>query len=64
MVQYLDKNSGFAQWNANKNNTQKKSGLGGFMWWFLIFVAAWWTVGLFIAGILAVKIWLELFKMV
>ncbi|MBQ7949623.1 MAG: membrane protein insertase YidC [Alphaproteobacteria bacterium] len=47
MVQYLDKNSGFAQWNANKNNAQKKSGLGGFMWWFLIFVAAWWTVGLF-----------------
>ena len=47
MVQYMDNNSGFAQWNANKNNAQKKSGLGGFMWWFLIFVAAWWTVGLF-----------------
>lgn len=47
MVQYLDKNSGFNQWNANRNNAQKKSGLGGFLWWFVIFMAAWWTVGLF-----------------
>ena len=45
MVQYMDRNSGFAQWNANKNATAKKSPFGGFMWWFLIFVAIWWLLG-------------------
>ena len=45
MVQYMDNNSGFAQWNANKNATTKKSTFGGFMWWFLIFVAVWWLLG-------------------
>lgn len=44
MVQYMDKNSGFAQWNANKNAT-KKSPMSGFMWWFLIFVGVWWLLG-------------------
>ncbi|MBQ8294332.1 MAG: membrane protein insertase YidC [Alphaproteobacteria bacterium] len=45
MVQYLDKNSGFAQWNANKNAAQKKSPFSGFLWWTLIFVVAWWAIG-------------------
>ena len=45
MVQYMDRNSGFAQWNANKNATAKKSSAGGFVWWFLIFVAVWWLLG-------------------
>ena len=45
MVQYMDKNSGVAQWNANKNANVKKSPFSGFMWWFLIFVAVWWLLG-------------------
>ena len=49
MVQYMDKNSGFAQWNANKNANAKKSSMGGFMWWFLIFVAVWWLLGAWLA---------------
>ena len=47
MVQYLDNNnSGFAAWNANRNNTAKKGKLGGFLWWFVIFMAAWYAMGL------------------
>lgn len=42
MVQYMNNNSGFNQWNANKNATTKKS---GFFWWFLVFLTAWWLVG-------------------
>ena len=46
MVQYLDNNnSGFAAWNANRNNTAKKGKLGGFLWWFVVFMAAWWAIG-------------------
>ncbi len=45
MVQYMDRNSGFAQWNANKNATAKKSAFSGFMWWFLIFIGIWWLLG-------------------
>lgn len=45
MVRYLDKNSGFAQWNANKNASAKKSPMSGFLWWFLIFVGVWWLLG-------------------
>ena len=44
MVKYLDNNnSGFATWNANQN--KKKGGLGGFLWWFIVFMAAWWAIG-------------------
>jgi YidC/Oxa1 family membrane protein insertase len=42
MVQYMNNNSGFNQWNANKNATTKKS---GFFWWFLVFLTAWWLIG-------------------
>ncbi len=47
MVKYLDNNSGFAQWNANKNATAKKSMFGGFLWWFILFFAAMWAFGAF-----------------
>ena len=36
-------------WNANKNADQKKSPFSGFLWWTLIFVAAWWMVGVFMS---------------
>lgn len=49
MVQYLDKNSGFNMWNANKNATQKRSVFSGILWWFLIFIAAWWLIGVFMS---------------
>lgn len=45
MVKYLDNNSGFAQWNANKNATTKKSVFKSFLWWCLLFFAAWWAIG-------------------
>ncbi len=41
----MNRNSGFAQWNANKNANEKKSPMSGFMWWFLIFVGVWWLLG-------------------
>lgn len=51
MVQYMDnKNSGFNMWNANRAATQqKKSPFSGFLWWTLVFVAAWWLVGVFMS---------------
>lgn len=45
MVRYLDNNSGFAAWNANKNATAKKSSFGGFLWWVVVFTAVWWAIG-------------------
>ena len=45
MVQYMDKNSGFNMWNANKNATQKKSSKHGFFWWLFLFLIAWWAIG-------------------
>ena len=45
MVQYMNNNaSGFNQWNANKNATAKKGGFSGFLWWLLVFMAAWWIL--------------------
>ena len=50
MVQYLDNNnSGFATWNANRAAMKKRGGLG-FLWWFIIFMAAWWAIGIFIGN--------------
>ncbi len=50
MVQYMDnKQSGFNMWNANKNVTQKKSSFSGFLWWTLLFIAAWWAIGAFMS---------------
>ena len=51
MVQYMDnKNSGFNMWNANRAATApKKSPFSGFLWWTLVFIAAWWMVGVFMS---------------
>ncbi len=49
MVQYMDKNSGFNMWNANKNATQKRSPFSGFLWWTFLFIAAWWAIGAFMS---------------
>lgn len=49
MVQYMDKNSGFNMWNANKDAAQRKSPLSGFLWWTLLFFSAWWLLGTFMA---------------
>ena len=44
MVKYLDNNnSGFAAWNANKSAQKKLT--HGFLWWFIIFMAVWWALG-------------------
>lgn len=44
MVKYLDNNSGFRQWNAARDASAKKSRLGGFLWWLILFLAAWWLM--------------------
>lgn len=47
MVKYLDNNSGFRAWNANRDSAAskaKKPGLGSFLWWVAIIVSAWWLV--------------------
>ncbi len=46
MVKFLDKNSGFAQWNANKNAASRRSRLGGILWWVIIFMASWWLISI------------------
>ena len=45
MVKYMDKNSGFNQWNAAQNANAKKPGFSGFLWWTLLFLVAWWAIG-------------------
>ncbi len=44
-----NRNSGFNMWNSNRNAaaaaTTKKSALSGFFRWILLFLAAWWLVG-------------------
>ena len=50
MVKYMDNNvSGFNMWNANRAAAQKKSGFSGFLWWMLMFFAAWWMLGTIIS---------------
>ena len=44
MVKYMNNNSGFQQWNAAKDAAQKKSPWMGFLWWVILFVAAWWMM--------------------
>lgn len=46
MVRFLDNNSGFAQWNANKQAAKTKGGLGRVLWWVLIFLISWWLVSI------------------
>ncbi|MBR5904140.1 MAG: membrane protein insertase YidC [Alphaproteobacteria bacterium] len=45
MVQYLNNNSGFNQWNSMQQNKPKKS--MGIFGWILTFLLAWWVSGLF-----------------
>ena len=47
MVQYMDNSSGFNMWNANRNATARRSPFSGFLWWMMMFLAAWWLLGLF-----------------
>ena len=47
MVQYLDNNSGFAQW-ASMQSEKKPKKKFSFFKWFLIFLFAWWLTGLFV----------------
>lgn len=48
MVKFLDNNnSGFAAWNANRGAAAKpKSKLGGFFWWFILFIGSWWLISM------------------
>lgn len=43
MVQYMDNQSGFNQWN--QMNAKKSSKISGFWWWMLLFLFAWWIMG-------------------
>ena len=50
MVQYLDNNSGFNAWNANRNSGAKsKSRIGGFLWWMILFFGSWWLINMWTA---------------
>ncbi len=49
MVKYMDNNSGFAQWNANRNTTKQRGTLGGFIWWMILFIASWWLLSAWMA---------------
>lgn len=47
MVKFLDNNSGFAQWNANrKSPMSRRSRIGGALWWMIIFLISWWLVSI------------------
>ena len=49
MVQYLDNNSGFAQWaNMQNQRKQKPEKKFSFFKWLLIFLLAWWVMGVWI----------------
>lgn len=45
MVQYMNNNSGFNQWNQINTN-KKPSKFSGFLWWLFLFLFAWWIMGL------------------
>ena len=45
MVRYLDNNSGFNQWAAQQAQ-KKPSRFAGFFWWVLLFLFAWWIMGI------------------
>lgn len=47
MVKYLDNNSGFNQWNSMQTQKKQSKSLG-FWGWLLLFLLAWWVMGLFI----------------
>ena len=45
MVQYMDNNSGFNQWNAMRDVQKKPSRFSRFFWWTVLFLLAWWIMG-------------------
>ena len=48
MVKYLDNNSGFNQWAANKDAQNKRGlSLSRILWWMFFIMAAWWLIGMF-----------------
>ena len=52
MVKYLDNNSGFNMWNANRaaaTNAKPKSRIGGFLWWGILFLGTWWLFSMWTA---------------
>ena len=49
MVRYMNNNSGFQQWNAAREANTKKSRVGGILWWFILFLAAWWLMSWWMA---------------
>ncbi len=52
MVKYLDNNSGFNMWNANKSaadGARPKSRLGNFLWWGILFLGTWWLFSMWMA---------------
>ena len=44
MVQYMDNQSGFSQWN--QMNTKRTSKISSFWWWMFLLVFAWWIMGI------------------
>ncbi|MBR6598299.1 MAG: membrane protein insertase YidC [Alphaproteobacteria bacterium] len=46
MVKVLDTSSGFNQWNANRNATERRRTFPGFVLWFMVFMLSWWAIGL------------------
>ena len=48
MVKYLDNNSGFNNWAAMQSQQKKQSKSIGFWSWLILFLLAWWIMGLFI----------------
>ena len=50
MVKYLDNNSGFNTWNANRATAAKRgSRIGGFVWWLILFFGSWWLINMWTA---------------
>ena len=47
MVKYMDNNSGFNSWAAMQNQKKKESKSFGFFGWLILFLLAWWVMGLF-----------------
>ena len=45
MVKYLDNNYGFNQW-ASQQAEKKPSRFGRFFWWVILFLFAWWIMGI------------------
>lgn len=52
MVKYLDNNSGFNMWNANRNSMPSRGGrsrIVTFLWWVVLFFGSWWLIRMWTA---------------